>query len=68
MLQRHLTAHATIRLIDRRSYAYRSKKAIVLDCNDQSCHNSHQLTCLSVTGSVLGEQIGEQILPWGVTV
>ena len=32
--------------IDRRSYAWQSKKAIVLDCNNQSCHNDHQLTRL----------------------
>ena len=32
--------------IDRRSYAWQSKKAIVLDCNNQSCHNNHQLTRL----------------------
>ena len=48
LLQRHLTAHANIRHINRRSYAYQSKKAIVLDCNDQSCHNSHQLNHLSM--------------------
>ena len=32
--------------IDRRSYAWQRKKAIVLDCNNQSCHNNHQLTRL----------------------
>ena len=31
---------------DRRSYAWQSKKAIVLGCNNQSCHNNHQLTRL----------------------
>ena len=32
---------------DRRSCAWQSKKAIVLDCNNQSCHNNHQLIWLT---------------------
>ena len=39
-------AHANMQHIDQRSYARQSKKVIVLDCNNQSCHNNHQKTRL----------------------
>ena len=39
-------AHASMQYIGWRSYALQSKKAIVLDCNNQSCHNNNQLTGL----------------------